>query len=151
MGKRNRKLPLWACKLALCESRLKDLLEELEDIPNTTLSDKKLSSLGIEIHELDFETGATCRSAHPFFVPRADDKCRIDNTTRHPDNPDQDTFTDYRQLRKAGINVKMGLQTHLAIAFQDYAYDLAGHCQTLKEWRHFSSVLGHSIYTKAES
>lgn len=135
MGHRSRQLPLWASKLAQYQSQLTHLLEKLERITNTTLDKKELSSLGIEVHELDLVTGATCRAAYPYFYPRADDRCRVGNTQRNPDSPAEDTFTDFRRLRKQGIHVNMGLQPHLAIAFQDYAFDLVQLGQLRPEWR----------------
>lgn len=94
-----------------------------------------MQTLGIETQELDFETGAISLSAQPFFMPRADDKCRIGNTLRDPDNPGDDAFTLYRRTIQEEINTNNGLQAHLATAFKNYAFGVVGWGKPLhRDW-----------------
>jgi hypothetical protein len=104
------------------------MLDNLEGVPDSYITGSTLRNLGIEMHELDFWSGATCRCAFPFFAPAIDSRCKISTTLRDPDDPGQDDFTLYRRMRRDGINVRYGLQFHLAKAFRLYAeaLDAAG-------------------------
>lgn len=67
-------------------------------------------------------------------MPRDDGKSQIANTPRNSDDEGQDEFTSYRSLRE-DIHVDMGLQTHLATAFKDYAYSLEKAGQPQLKWK----------------
>lgn len=134
-ARRYRNIPLWASRLAFTQRTVECILKALEDVKTTITSDELLQHLGIELQELDVASGETSASMQPFFMPRDDGKCQIANTAIIPDDEGQDEFAYHRSLRKKGIYVYMGLQTHLASAFRGYAYSLFKAGQPQLKWR----------------
>lgn len=134
-GRRERKIPLWASRLASTQCKLEYILQCLEDLKTPVVTNKVGKYLGIELSELDLETGTTTGSTQAFFQPRDDGKASIANTLLNPDGEGQDDFTSYRRLRRDEINEEMGLQTHLATAFKDCAFGLVRAGKPQLEWK----------------
>lgn len=133
-------MPIWAWRLMYWERRLQLMLDNLEGVKDSHITGPMLQNLGIELHELDFWTGATCSSAYPFFAPEIDSRCKIGSTMLDPDFPGHDPFTLYRRMREEGINRRYGLQVHLASSFKRYAEALrvVGQAESeplLKVWK----------------
>lgn len=118
-----RKVPVWAWRLKDSTTRLLDVLHTLQYTSKTTVSEYILRRLHIELHELSFESGATCRSGKAYFMPRTDGSCRIANSGRIAMYGD-DEFVTYQNMRRAGIHKHLPLHPHLFTAFKNYAFSL---------------------------
>lgn len=124
--KRRRKESIWASHFRNAEKSLTGILYSLKALPNHKIkSSEKRKPIGIELYELDFETGATFSGTPLFFKPRVGGTCKITNTGQDYENDGKDGFTCHRRLREEGINTDGGLQVFLAYAFINYAFELA--------------------------
>ena len=100
-GERKSYMPLWVWRLLQTKMKLQDILRHLEGIDGKSISHDKLQSLGIELHDLDFYSGATCRNIHTYFLPRDDDTFAIVNRINGLNELYTDMFTSFRALKNA--------------------------------------------------
>lgn len=64
--------PHWLWRFKRREEKLGRILKSLQRSEIDTISDKKLQHCGIQLHPLDFKTGATSPSVTTYFTPTTD-------------------------------------------------------------------------------
>lgn len=130
---RKKKDPVWVWRFRHSAIGLCTVLQTLHNYPRLSATKALLSRLGIEVHELSFESGET-KSSHAFFSPRTDGTCKTENSRLIP-LPGIDDFMTFRAMRRAGIHKEFGLQAYLASAFKAYAFDLYKGGELGAEWK----------------
>ncbi|KAJ6130219.1 hypothetical protein N7512_002999 [Penicillium capsulatum] len=114
------KVPVWAWRFKQSTGRLLYVLRVLQHTQKPDVADFVLRCLHIELHELSFESGATCSSGNVYFMPRTDGSCSIARSRRIAMYGD-DEFITFRDMRNAGIHKELPLHSHLFAAFNTYA------------------------------
>lgn len=108
------------------QKRLREILDFLDRVElegrqtPETLTDEQFNSLGIELFDLDMETGKTPPSVTRYFLPATDDASGVSSSAA---DPIDDRFTNYNKSRAKRVYGDCGWSKHLADAFLGHAYD----------------------------
>ncbi|OJJ35044.1 hypothetical protein ASPWEDRAFT_40175 [Aspergillus wentii DTO 134E9] len=82
-----------------------------------TPTDEELRNLGIELSDLDFETGETSSTIFPYFMPSQDKTVSVSNSGIHPDN---DAFNTFNRSNTRRIFGEYDWYEYLHLAFGGY-------------------------------
>ncbi|KAJ5574125.1 uncharacterized protein N7459_008552 [Penicillium hispanicum] len=149
--RRNTKKPLWVWHSTQAEGRLQDILARLKCTFDNTLTDKRLKALGIELHDLDFQSGVACCSTRSYFMPRRDGVYKIGN-----EEIPQSKLRSYGWNSWVGPGTgpgyDLGEQDDIVIAFEEYAYRLEkeGAQKSWKAVPHTSSSCGDTVVKQGQ-
>lgn len=132
--RQKRKVPVWAWRFKESTSSLLNVLRILQCSPTASISESLFRILSIELHELSFESGATCSSGQAYFMPRTDGSCSLVGSRRTPTYGD-DPFMTAQDVENTETNKKLPLHSHLLDAFKNYALSLRQASSFASGWK----------------
>ncbi|KAJ5105013.1 hypothetical protein NUU61_002360 [Penicillium alfredii] len=96
---RKKPVPGWVWRWKQKERRLQAILAHLQAMKGP-ITDGQLQYLGIEKHNLDLASGATCCKSSSYFLPATNRKYAIGSTVLDPNDSEDDDFTRARRSSK---------------------------------------------------
>ncbi|KAJ5775734.1 uncharacterized protein N7511_000745 [Penicillium nucicola] len=137
--------PLWVWLYGEKESRMEDLLWDLEDEDSGAL-DSYYTTYRIKLHQMDFATGATSSSMVQYYKPDRKTDFQVKNTSLDPKNPKDDMYLSMLEKKNNPDFDGLKLHQQLRKSFSKYITHSPNGRRAGPGWQFINPEEGGDLY-----